>query len=73
MKDGASPCIPGIFEIASVSQVGWNRSSVLIPPMKLEDGSEPRGGRVKGLCWLWKMPVRSTRPVVPSVYSLASP
>ena len=49
-SDGASVWIPGRTFSARVTTSGWKCSSVLTPPMKLEDGSKPSGGRVNALC-----------------------
>src|SRR5258705_7244382 len=48
IKEGASVRTPGSASANRVSQVGWKRSSVESPPMKLDDGQNPGGGGVDG-------------------------
>src|SRR5258705_7035132 len=64
-KEGASVRTPGRASATRVSHVGWNRSSVERPPMKLEDGSNPSGGALKVLCSFWNTPLKFNHPVVP--------
>ena len=64
-KEGASVRTPGSASASRVSHPGWKRSSVESPPMKLDDGSKPSGGRVKVLCSFWNIPVKLTWPAAP--------
>ena len=61
-NEGASVWTPGRAFTTRVRKCGWKCSSVETPPMKLEDGSEPSGGRVKALCSFWNKPVNVTLP-----------
>src|SRR2546426_5112813 len=59
-NEGASLWTPGRAFTARVRNCGWKCSSVETPPMKLDDGSKPSGGRVKALCSFWNRPVNVT-------------
>src|SRR2546426_3532337 len=61
-NEGASLWTPGRAFTARVRNCGWKCSSVETPPMKLDDGSKPSGGRVKALCSFWNRPVNVTLP-----------
>ena len=64
-EEGASVWIPGSRLSARVSHCGWKCSSVLAPPMKLDEGSRPSGGRVKTLCCFWNSPAKLISPRSP--------
>src|SRR5256884_2431609 len=64
-SDGTSVWMPGRALSARVTNSGWKCSSVLTPPMKLDDGSKPSGGRVNALCSFWNKPVKLTVPRCP--------
>ncbi len=72
-NDGASVWTPGIASITRVMPSGCRCSSVDRPPMKLEEGSKPSGGRVNVLCCFWNRPVRFTCPSDPRSYLAARP
>src|SRR5437773_3614121 len=63
--DSASVRTPGRKSAKRVSHPGWKWSCVDTPPMKLDDGSNPSGGRLNELCSFWNRPVKLTCPTVP--------